>query len=160
MRCVKGSTTVEMAYVMPLIFLVFLIIVRTTFYYHDKSILEMAYVMPLIFLVFLIIVRTTFYYHDKSILDGMAYEAVTTAVQTARNPRAKEADVETFCRERIRGKLIYFSMPEVSVNVTDDEAETTISATRGKMCIRVKRQVKIPHPEKKIRLKKKLETIK
>lgn len=56
MRCVKGSTTVEM-----------------------------AYVMPLIFLVFLIIVRTTFYYHDKSILDGMAYEAVTTAVQTARN---------------------------------------------------------------------------
>ena len=53
-----------------------------------------------------------------------------------------------------------FSMPEVSVNVTDDEAETTISATRGKMCIRVTRQVKIPHPEKKIRLKKKLETIK
>lgn len=102
----------------------------------------MAYVMPLIFLVFLIIVRTTFYYHGKSILDGMAYEAVTTAVQTARNPRAKEADVETFCRERIRGKLIYFSMPEVSVNVTDDEAETTISATRGKMCIRVTRQVK------------------
>lgn len=102
----------------------------------------MAYVMPLIFLVFLIIVRTTFYYHDKSILDGMAYEAVTTAVQTARNPRAKEADVETFCRERIRGKLIYFSMPEVSVNVTDDEAETTISATRGKMCIRITRQVK------------------
>ena len=126
MRCVKGSTTVEM-----------------------------AYVMPLIFLVFLIIVRTTFYYHDKSILDGMAYEAVTTAVQTARNPKAKEADVETFCRERIRWKLIYFSMPEVSVNVTDDEAETTISATRGKMCIRVTRQVKIPHPEKKIRLKKK-----
>lgn len=116
--------------------------------------------MPLIFLVFLIIVRTTFYYHDKSILDGMAYEAVTTAVQTARNPKAKEADVETFCRERIRWKLIYFSMPEVSVNVTDDEAETTISATRGKMCIRVTRQVKIPHPEKKIRLKKKLETIK
>ena len=45
--------------------------------------------------------------------------------------KAKEADVETFCRERIRWKLIYFSMPEVSVNVTDDEAETTISATRG-----------------------------
>mgnify|MGYP000591560492 CR=1 FL=1 len=58
------------------------------------------------------------------------------------------------------GNLFIFSMPEVSVNVTDDEAETTISATRGKMCIRVTRQVKIPHPEKKIRLKKKLETIK
>lgn len=53
-----------------------------------------------------------------------------------------------------QGETYYFSMPEVSVNVTDDEAETTISATRGKMCIRVKRQVKIPHPEKKIRLKK------
>ena len=95
-------------------------------YVKGSTTVEMAYVMPLIFLVFLIIVRTTFYYHDKSILDGMAYEAVTTAVQTARNPKAKEADVETFCRERIRWKLIYFSMPEVSVNVTDDEAETTI----------------------------------
>lgn len=79
MRCVKGSTTVEM-----------------------------AYVMPLIFLVFLIIVRTTFYYHDKSILDGMAYEAVTTAVQTARNPKAKEADVETFCRETDQGETYLF----------------------------------------------------
>lgn len=79
MRCVKGSTTVEM-----------------------------AYVMPLIFLVFLIIVRTTFYYHDKSILDGMAYEAVTTAVQTARNPKAKEADVETFAGNGSGGNLFIF----------------------------------------------------
>ena len=80
MRCVKGSTTVEM-----------------------------AYVMPLIFLVFLIIVRTTFYYHDKSILDGMAYEAVTTAVQTARNPKAKEADVETFCRDQGETYLFFYA---------------------------------------------------
>ena len=66
-------------------------------YVKGSTTVEMAYVMPLIFLVFLIIVRTTFYYHDKSILDGMAYEAVTTAVQTARNPKAKEADqVETY----------------------------------------------------------------
>lgn len=121
---------------------------------------EMAYVMPLIFLVFLVIVRTTFYYHDKSILDGMAYEALTAAVQTARNPKAETADVETFCRERIRGKLIYFSAPEVSVNVTKEQAETMISAARGRMSIQVTRQAKIPRPEKKIRLKKKLETTK
>ena len=131
MRCVKGSTTVEM-----------------------------AYVMPLIFLVFLIIVRTTFYYHDKSILDGMAYEAVTTAVQTARNPKAKEADVETFCRERIRWKLIYFSMPEVSVNVTDDEAETTISATRGKNVYPGNKTGKNPASGEKDPFEEKLETIK
>ena len=71
----------------------------------------MAYVIAVDFLVFLIIVRTTFYYHDKSILDGMAYEAVTTAVQTARNPKAKEADVETFCRatDQVETYLFFYA---------------------------------------------------
>lgn len=128
MRRVKGSTTVEM-----------------------------ALLMPMIFLVFLLVVRTTFYYHDKSILNGIAYETLTVAVQTARNPKPEEADVEAFCREKAQGKLIYFSSPEVSLESTKEMAKIQITASRGKMKIRVLRQAKVPHPEKKIRLKKKVE---
>lgn len=129
-------------------------------YAKGSTTVEMAYVMPLVFLVFLMIVRTTFYYHDKSILNGMAYETLTAAVQTVRNPKGETADAEAFCRERLSGKLIYFSAPEVAVQATKDQAKITIQASRGRMRIRVMRQVKIPHPEKKIRLKKKVETIK
>ncbi len=128
MRRVKGSTTVEM-----------------------------ALLMPMIFLVFLLVVRTTFYYHDKSILNGIAYETLTVAVQTARNPKPEEADVEAFCREKAQGKLIYFSSPEVSLESTKEMAKIQITASRGKMKIRVLRQANVPHPEKKIRLKKKVE---
>lgn len=129
-------------------------------YAKGSTTVEMAYVMPLVFLVFLMIVRTTFYYYDKSILNGMAYETLTAAVQTMRNPKGETADAETFCRERLSGKLIYFSVPEVAVQTTKDQAKITIQASRGRMRIRVMRQAKIPHPEKKIRLKKKVETIK
>ena len=103
MRRVKGSTTVEM-----------------------------ALLMPMIFLVFLLVVRTTFYYHDKSILNGIAYETLTVAVQTARNPKPEEADAEAFCREKAQGKLIYFSSPEVSLESTKEMAKIRITASRGK----------------------------
>lgn len=129
-------------------------------YAKGSTTVEMAYVMPLVFLVFLMIVRTTFYYHDKSILNGMAYETLTAAVQTVRNPKGETADAEAFCRERLSEKLIYFSAPEVAVQATKDQAKITIQASRGRMRIRIMRQAKIPHPEKKIRLKKKVETIK
>lgn len=36
---VQGVITVEMAYLMPIIFMVFVLIVYTSFYYHDKQIL-------------------------------------------------------------------------------------------------------------------------
>lgn len=131
MRRVKGSTTVEM-----------------------------ALLMPMIFLVFLLVIRTTFYYHDKSILNGIAYETLTVAVQTARNPKPEEADVEAFCRKKAQGKLIYFSSPEVSLESTKEMAKVQITASRGKMKIRVLRQANVPYPEKKIRLKKKVESSK
>ena len=89
----------------------------------------------------------------------MAYRSSYDSGSDGTESKSERSGCGDVCRERIRWKLIYFSMPEVSVNVTDDEAETSISATRGKM-YPVTRQVKIPHPEKKIRLKKKLETIK
>jgi len=40
MKSLKGSTTIEMAYIMPVVFLVFTAIVYVTFYYHDKNIIQ------------------------------------------------------------------------------------------------------------------------
>lgn len=40
MRRLKGSATIEMAYIMPVIFLAFIAIVYAVFYFHDKNILQ------------------------------------------------------------------------------------------------------------------------
>ena len=36
----RGSVTVEMAYILPTVIMIFLLIVYTVFYYHDKNILN------------------------------------------------------------------------------------------------------------------------
>ena len=48
---------------------------------------EMAYLMPIIFIVFVLIVYTSFYYHDKQILIGAATETATVGAQQKRWPR-------------------------------------------------------------------------
>jgi len=42
MRWLKGSATIEMAYIMPIIFLIFAAIIYTVFYFHDKNIMQGA----------------------------------------------------------------------------------------------------------------------
>ncbi|RKQ30339.1 MULTISPECIES: TadE family protein [Clostridia] len=45
---------------------------------------EMAYLMPIIFMVFVLVVYTAFYYHDKQILIGAAAETTTVGAQQKR----------------------------------------------------------------------------
>ena len=47
---------------------------------------EMAYLMPIIFMVFVLVVYTSFYYHDKQILIGAATETATVGAQQKRWP--------------------------------------------------------------------------
>ena len=39
MRWVSGNSVIEMSYIMPLFFSLFVIIIHTVFYYHDKAII-------------------------------------------------------------------------------------------------------------------------
>ena len=75
---------------------------------------EMAYLMPIIFIVFVLIVYTSFYYHDKQILIGAATETATVGAQQKRWP-GESVDAEQFCRERIGEKLILFAETEVDI---------------------------------------------
>ena len=80
---------------------------------------EMAYLMPIIFMVFVLVVYTAFYYHDKQILIGAAAETTTVGAQQKRWPGESVA-AEQFCRERIGGKLILFAETEVTTSVTKE----------------------------------------
>ena len=53
-----------------------------------NSVIEMSYIMPLFFSLFVIIIHTVFYYHDKNILMGTAYEAAVVHSQKKRSPEA------------------------------------------------------------------------
>ena len=92
---------------------------------------EMAYLMPIIFMVFVLIVYTSFYYHDKQILIGAATETATVGAQQKRWPGESVA-AEQFCRERIGEKLILFAETEVTTAVTKEWVDVDIYAERRK----------------------------
>lgn len=121
--------------------------------YKGSTTVEMAYIMPTVMLVFLVVVYTTFYYHDKNILYGAASE---TAVLGAQKQRAQEGieegEIEMFCKERIRGKLILLSGLQVSVSEDAKGISVTASASKGRLKITARQRVFTVEPEAFIRL--------
>ena len=49
-----------------------------------NSVIEMSYIMPLFFSLFVIIIHTVFYYHDKAIIGGAAAESAVMGAQYVR----------------------------------------------------------------------------
>ena len=117
---------------------------------------EMAYLMPIIFMVFVLVVYTSFYYHDKQILIGAAAETVTVGVQQKRWP-GESVGAEQFCRERIGEKLILFAETEVTIAVTKEWVDVDIYARKKKMKLHIRQRAPVVNPEKKIRRKAILE---
>lgn len=117
---------------------------------------EMAYLMPIIFMVFVLVVYTAFYYHDKQILIGAAAETTTVGAQQKRWP-GESVVAEQFCRERIGGKLILFAETEVTTSVTKEWVDVDIYARKKKMKLYIRQRAPVVNPEKKIRRKAILE---
>lgn len=117
---------------------------------------EMAYLMPIIFMVFVLVVYISFYYHDKQILIGAAAETTTVGAQQKRWPGESVA-AEQFCRERIGGKLILFAETEVTTSVTKEWVDVDIYARKKKMKLHIRQRAPVVNPEKKIRRKAILE---
>ena len=119
-------------------------------YLKASSVIEMSYIMPVFLLLFVIIIHTVFYYHDKAVIYGAAGE---TAAVGAQEERKKEnvCDLESFFRERVKGKLIYLKDTEVSVMKTSDEITVSVSAQRGILKIDACQTSRIVKPEQKIR---------
>lgn len=133
--------------------------------------IEMAYIMPVIFLIFTSTVYLMFYYHDKNILAGAVYETAVVGSQKIRAAGADDADeggaypesagsveesLETLFHARIRRKLILFPGAAVSVNCTEKQIEVTAKAVRKKMRVTVTGRAAVTKPEKFIRNHRKL----
>lgn len=119
---------------------------------------ELAYLFIVLFSIFVLIIHTVFYYHDKNILQGAVSEtAVLWAQLERRQGEYAEESAETFYQKRISGKLILFSGSSVSVEQTDEEIIVIASAEKGFMKVTVHGSATIVKPENKIRKKRMVE---
>lgn len=116
-----------------------------------SSVVEMSYIMPLFFGLFLIIIQTVFFYHDKTVLAGAACETAVLGAQLERNP-GTEYDLEAFFRERVNGKLIYMDQVDVSVIKENDVIEVKANSQKHIFRLSVCQKAVIVFPENKIRM--------
>lgn len=115
-----------------------------------SSVVEMSYIMPLFFGLFVILIHAVFYYHDKAVINGAAAETAVLGAQEDRNETA-DYDLEGFFYDRTRGKLIYMTDVNVSVEAGKETITVTAESQRSFMRLSVCQRAVIARPEKKIR---------
>lgn len=116
-----------------------------------SAVIEMSYIIPMFLFLFVLLMHTVFYYHDKAVLNGAAGETAVLGAQAARRPET-EYDLEEFFHTRTDGKLIYMKNPSVSVENDEKSVTVSASADRAFMKLRISQKALIVKPEEKIRL--------
>lgn len=120
---------------------------------------EMAYILPVVFLIFLLVVYTVFYYHDKNILNGAAAETAVVGTHMARQKGKEDVDLQNFYRERVKGKLILLRLTGIEITKSKKSIEVSVHAGKGWMQVSAVQKAALPRPEDKIRKKRQLESI-
>ena len=115
-----------------------------------STVIEMSYIIPLFLGLFVLIMHAVFYYHDKAVLNGAASETAILGVQAERRADT-EYDLEEFFRERTSGKPIYMTDVDISVSETDEEITVNAAAQRSFMKMKISQKALIVKPEKNIR---------
>lgn len=120
---------------------------------------EMSYLIPMILSIFLLIIYTVFYFHDKAILNGAAGETAALWAQIERRPEGSEQmDLNQFWSDRIESKLILFSEAAMEMNKSDDQVWVNVHAQKGKMRVEISRCALVVRPEERIRQKRLIES--
>ena len=120
---------------------------------------EMAYILPTVIMIFLLIVYTVFYYHDKNILNAAAGETAVLGAQLERQRGKEGTDLQNFYRERTGSKLILLHLTGVNITKSKKQVEVQAYAQKGQMRVSVVQRAVITKAEEKIRLKRKLEAL-
>lgn len=117
---------------------------------RGSTVIEMAYIMPIFLGMFLLIMNAVFYYHDKAVINGAAGETAILGVQAERRKNI-QYDPEKFFMERIKGKLICMTDTDVDILKENDGITVTVSAHKAFMKIEISQKALIVKPEEKIR---------
>ena len=120
-------------------------------YLKASSVIEMSYIMPVFLFLFLLIMYTVFYYHDKAVLNGAAAETAVLGAQAERRKETKEYDLEKIFHERTEGKLIFLTGANVTVQKDEKEITVSVSAQKNLMRLSICQKAAIVNPEEKIR---------
>ena len=86
-------------------------------YVKGSTVVEMSYLIPFCLILFFLLITIIFYFHDKAILNAAAAETAVTGVEMDRK-KIEDADLDAFFRERTSGKLIFLENITIQVDIS------------------------------------------
>ena len=113
---------------------------------------EMACLMPLVCLLLVSTVLLLFYFHDKNIIASCAYETAIIGSTKAREKEGVDASLlDQAFQQRIQGKCIFFAGVRTDIRVDDEEITVSAFASRKYFSLRVVQRAAVTSPEDHIR---------
>jgi len=123
-------------------------------YVKGSATIEAAFIVPLILFLCMSIIFTVFYYHDKNVLIAVASETAIMAASNDKGYRQlSDEDFIGFFNERIENKLIFFEDPDVTIEQTGKYYEVTGSTSRLRFRYTFRQRARIFNAEELIRKK-------
>lgn len=127
-----------------------------------STVVEMAYLMPVVLLVWMLVIFALFYYHDKNILAGAAYETAVVGSEVyhegekekKENPGETERKLSEYFRDRVWGKMIFFGRVSVMVQAKEERIVVKAGAARSWLSLYVEKGAALTVPEEEIRKKR------
>ena len=113
--------------------------------------MEAAYILPLFLGLFLLLITTAFYFHDKAILYVTAYETAVVGAQKDRlGDTFSEEELEQHFRQRVEGKLLFFSGLEVEASRQGETVTVEALGCKGRWQTRAEGRARRMGTEEKL----------
>jgi hypothetical protein len=121
---------------------------------------EMSFLMPMIMFLVMGCILAVFYYHDKNVLSGAAYEtAVAGSTRMRERDGIDEGELEALYAERTEGKCILFAGSSAQVSVGEKEIVVEATAQKGRFMLSVLKKAAVTDPEKYIRDRRRMKEV-
>lgn len=121
---------------------------------------ELSYIMPVIFFVFLVVIYIGFYFHDKNVINGLIYEASIIGTSNYRNEgEVNLEEIELFLIERAAIRLLFFPEPDIEVSVAGSNLSICAESKNGVMSMEVVKTYPLLEIESKIREAMRIEEV-
>jgi len=113
---------------------------------------EMSFLMPIILLLIMSSILAAFYFHAKNVLAGAAYEtAVVGSTKIREKGKVTGDELEALFRERAGRKCILFAGSSVRAGAGKREISIRVSAYKGRFGVSVVKKAAVTEPEDYIR---------
>jgi len=118
---------------------------------------EMTVIVPMLVFLLMGFIMMLFYYHDKNIIYGAAYEtAVAGSMEMRKKESVTEEELTAFCKERLRGKCMLMTTQKINVTIQEEKITVDISSFKKGYSVQVESSAPVTIPEKKIRDRRRL----